>query len=107
MENNMKLTKSTLLIATTLLMASTTSLAAKNKTLIHFKQADKNKDSQVTLVEMTQRYEVIFENNPNAKSVKRAIKLLGENATTQKAKVWIKRNDKNGDGIVTLDEIPA
>ena len=103
----MKLTKTTLLIATTLIMVSTSSIAAKNKTLMQFNQADKNNDSQVTLEEMSQRYEVIFEKNPDAKGVMKAIERHGENATTEKAKDWIKRWDKNADGVITLDEVSA
>ena len=103
----MKLTKTTLFIAATLLMASTTSIAAKIKALMHFNVADKNKDNQVTLVEMTQRYAKAHKKHPDAKWAMKAIKKHGDNAYTESGKGWVKRHDKNGDGIVTLIEVSA
>ena len=103
----MKLTKTTLLIAATLVMASTSSFAANNKALKQFNFADKNKDGQVTAAEMATSYAKAHKKHPDAKWAMKAIKKHGDNAYTASGKGWVKRHDKNGDGIVTLNEVSA
>ncbi len=102
----MKLTKTTLLIAATLVMASTSSFAA-NKALKQFNNADRNKDGQVTVSEMATSYAKAHKKHPDAKWAMKAIKKHGDNAYTESGKNWVKRHDKNADGIVTLDEVSA
>ena len=104
----MKLTITTLLIAVTLVMASTSVFAANDKTLRQFTSADKNKDGQVTVAEMTNSIKRAHAKHPDNKSVLRAFKKHGkENAAMINAKAWIEKNDKNADGIVSLDEVTA
>ena len=60
----MKLTKTTLLIAATLVLASASSFAAKDKdkALRQFNSADRNKDGQVTVAEMETSYSKSMKN---------------------------------------------
>lgn len=103
----MKLTKTTLLIAATLVMASTNSFAASKVDLNQFTFADKNKDGQVTVAEMETFSADLMKRRSNAKWVIKLVKKHGENAPKENAKAWIKRNDKNADGVITLDEVSA
>jgi len=101
----MKLTITTTLIATALMLASTSAFAEKNKDLARFNDMDINKDKQVTLEESTQRFSWKFDAHSDKKWVIKLVDKHGDKAASVSAKKYFKKFDKNGDGVVSLNEI--